>query len=613
MRIQVILYDASGQRIGKPIKTATSASVTRALDGAGSISISLPGTDETILDTLQNEVRARIFVEEYGRKPRELGRGILRNLDYVDEPGGWSINASGPDGLDELKRRSVKYNRTYSDQTVAAISTDLVGLVPGWSVSSSLSQQWSGRLDGVSVLKALQAVAEAQGVHFRQVLGSNVVEVGAFGSDAGVTLVNKPQFGPGLFGNDEVALIESFKMTKSSKALCNRLFGFGAGQNVDAALTLARSTRTSPYPILSEVVNGRRNYYIEDSASIAEYDVIEQDGQFKGIAPLSNTEGHEILAANTLYDAMAAWLPRYSLPQTSYQVTVRKCVRPVQQGDKVRIVYKGKVETTSGTVTYRNINGLFWVMKATERCVSTGTLLDLEVSDIDRYEMDSARIVLGAMEQIRLQGTNIQPSINHYTYGPEQVLIDPDNDGKVQLIITDKCFAIDEVLMRVRTQPFTATSRGAAAGGDHRHKMFGSTTADASGLPLRNYRVRTFDGVSFNVQAVYGLRGPDDELWTDESSGEHEHDPIYGIYKNTVRPQAITIRVNGVIVASAIGSSGSDLDQTIDITSAVKGKSGGFREAVHDVLIECTGGQGEVVVSFDVYEQITPAKFKPDS
>lgn len=88
----------------------------------------------------------------------------------------------------------------------------------------------------------------------------------------------------------------------------------------------------------------------------------------------------------------------------------------------------------------------------------------------------------------------------------------------------------------------------------------------------------------------------------------HVHAMDYGIYTDIVRPVDITITVNGVSVTpSPIGVSGTDLDTIIDITDEIVNKVGGF-QAVHDIVISCASSQGEVVISMDVWETVTPFK-----
>lgn len=608
MRLWADVTNAAGVKQGDgPVLHVTSASVTRRLDGAGTIQLEVPGSDVRAVGLLTNEARVRVYVEQMGAV-REIGRGIVRQVTISEGASGERLSVDAIDTLDELKRRTVKYNRRYSNQTVAAVVSDLVSLVPGWLADCGEAATISARFDGISVLKALQTVAELQGLHVR--LGDgNTVEVGAFGEANGLTLV-RVEGGAGQMLTADVALIESMQISSSSEAVANRISVVGAGANADSAFSLAKCTRT---PLIVETVNGRLVYLLEDTDSVARYGVIERDVQIKEIAPLSNTEVDEQRAANALYDAAAAWLRRNSTAVDTYRLVARGVQQTVRPGDKVRVMATGRVEQAGGGgAVYRQIDELLWVLSVTERVNLDGIVVEMDVANADRYEADAARVVIGGLEQIQLQGVAIQPTINHYTYGPEQVQMNSSNPALVQLTVTDACFSIDRVLMRVRTQPFVSTTTAAAAGGNHRHLMF--YDFGASGVSGGNFRqYGAFDSglTAITVRFENQVGGPpynSAHLYTYDASGDHTHAVTYGIYKDGSRPASMTITVNGVTVASGVGSSGADFDATYDVTDAIRNKAGGFR-TVHDVVVSCASGQGEVLVGFDVYETITPFRF----
>jgi len=265
-------------------------------------------------------------------------------------------------------------------------------------------------------------------------------------------------------------------------------------------------------------------------------------------------------------------------------------------------------------------------MSVSESVGAGDPTVSLEITSVDRYEDSIAKTILGQLDQVRVQGAMIQPSINHYVYGPEQVEIDASTDATVQLIVTDATFSIDRVLMRVRTRPFTSTATGAAAGG-------GTSTSTASGgaaTPTSNATthehliMRVNDGTAAGAMATRRFTVVEQSTGTlihfDASTDagaaarfismqpsgshthaftlpNHTHTMDYGIYRDSERPEDIEITVNGVSVTPApIGVIGTDLDTTIDITAEIVEKVGGF-QAVHDIVISCASGQGEVVIT----------------
>jgi hypothetical protein len=126
------------------------------------------------------------------------------------------------------------------------VVSDLVGLVDGWSANveaSALGKQISARFDGVTVLKALQYLADSYGLHLRQSVGGKRLEFGAFGTDINLTLRNVEHTDISLQDNDDVALIESISVDEDAENVVNRIYPQGGGVGL-ASFDLAQSTRT---------------------------------------------------------------------------------------------------------------------------------------------------------------------------------------------------------------------------------------------------------------------------------------------------------------------------------------------------------------------------------
>ncbi len=621
MRLWAKVLKPDGSAAGDgPLVHVLSASVSRILDGAGSFSMSVPGTQRRALELLQAKRRVVLYAQNAaadGSPVRELGRGIIDDINQNDSGSGWSMSVGGMDILGELKYTSVLLNRFYNQQSVTDIVTSLVNITREWDwydwhVSVSDSNLVSARYDGATVLKALQSLAQQQGAHLR--LGDGkTVEFGRFGDDAGVTFVNTKEARPELYGNADIGLIERVRLSNQSEEVITWLLPLAGGNNVDSALTLEFSDRNGNYPISTMAgPDGRTLHFIQNPAAIARYGKIPKVGTYKEISPLTpNTDSNMRNGANTLYDAAVVTLERYSEPQQTFSLTVKKCAKTIRPGQKVSIRYFGEVEDEEGRFRTREIKGDYWVIKATERFGNEGMALELEVSNIDRYMLDEANVIIGGLEQIRIQGVNIQPTFIHWPYGPEQVEIAPGTPGKVQLIITDVCQRIDQVIMRIRTQPFTSTAVGGAAGGDHRH-LVASFNGGVSGTGPALWADYRWSSDAGGSAKFFRLGSSSEDIWTYGASGDHTHPQQYGIYRDTQRPADMTVTVNGVNVTptSPFGVIGADLDVFIDITNAVKNKAGGFR-SVHDVIISCAAGRGEVLVTFDVQEIVSQAAFRP--
>lgn len=614
MRLTATVYDPTGNTKLGEVTTLERASVTRKLDAAGSWSASFP-PEENALTLFQPRRQVVLTYQRDEETPRELGRGVIGDDGLNITASKTSCTVGGSDQLEFLMRYTVKSNRQYAVTAVSTIASDLVSIAPGWSAvnnSDIAGLISSARFDAATVLKSIVRLVEENDIHFRAGSRFKTVEFGNFGTANGLYAVGGMSSVPiEMTGNDGIVLIKSISRNRTSKGsdFFNRLYLFGAGQNIDAALTLEKSTRaapTYPYAIQNITENGRKLFYIEDAASVATYGVVEAFGQFKEIAPLSTTTGDVINATNALYDAGVASLRLHKDIVETYKVSFSKTMKTINPGDKQQIVYKGYSEKGDGSqLVWLDLNAPMWVMSVTETVGADGLTTDAEIATLDRLAQSEKSFIAGSLETLMVQGIKVQPSVNHYTYGPEQREIDASNNAKVQIIITDACYRIDRILMRVRTQPFTSTAKSAA----HRHKVavYAGATTILTGSTGSNFTFSGNGSGSISVSEAMQNNGATGDLYTYSAEGAQE----YGIYKDVVRPVELTITVDGVNVtnAAAGGADGvSDLDTTIDITAPVRDNAGGF-QGIHDVLISCASGQGEIVISFDVYEEILPFRY----
>lgn len=628
MRLIVKVYDAQGIQIGI-VPYVKSASITRVLDGCGSIGIEGFASDERTLELFQNERRVRVEVEEQGSYLREIGRGIIRKLKTGLASGGYTFSVDGPDALDELKRISTLFNRAYEYQPLEDICADLVSLA-GWDAEVTVpnnADYVSARFDGSSVLKALQTLVSSQGYHLRLGEEPGIVEVGAFGEVLDLRLLNAETLPAEAYQNPKIAFIESISITEDTEAVYNRAFVFGAGQNIDAMLTLEKSGRSNPYEIKTMVgPDGRTLWYIEDEDSIAEMGPIERVVTYPDIAPLANNDTAERRAANMLYDAAKVGLRRNCRALKSYSISLKKCEQTIRAGDKVRVVYKGIVEKDGVPFTFQNIDDEFWVLKVTES-VGDGKSVRLEVSNVDQPEGTAARIVVGTLEKIEVRGISAQPSFVRSTQGPYQEAMDADHAVSVPITFGNATFRLERCVLRIKTRAFRATAAGAAAAeipvvtsdvsGQHSHAMlFFSSPTPATGTSIKQYS--GYEGTPGNFTALNLDTNDNVTLYTDpETVGHthdvtippHSHDLVYGIYDDDQLPFGIKIMIHGNLVADGLGglvaTDATAIEGEYDITDILNGA--GLRQT-HRVEITCTGGQGTVEVEHESYELISPIK-----
>lgn len=592
MRAWVHIDNASSNLVtAGPLMRIRSASVTRAMDGAGSIRFEAFGTDDRALDLLQVERRATIYAWTGVSGKRVLGAGVITQLGATDSPSGWSRSVSGPDRLHELKNISTGRALTYSDQQVQTIIAGLLGKVAGWTDDCSITDTFTARFDGESILKAAQAVAEANGVHLREKSGTpGTLEVGAFGTVGDLLVVNKGRIGPLAEANTNVVFIEQFRVVDESEALVNRVVPFGAGLG-ESDLTLEAATLSSPYTVQSATVNGQTVWYLEDAASVTAYGVKEKYVKIENIAPLSNSQTAIQLAANALYKVAANYLQRRKDPQQTYRITVRGLRGyTVQPGDKIRVRYRGTITGDDGEIVdYRDVNDDFWVLKVTERVGVEGYAMDLDISNLDRHPDDPAEVIIGELESLKLANTRVKPYFN----GDTTVIwrmIDPDHPFTQKLDFTDMVQSAVRIRMKLRTRPLRTPV----------DDLLVMQSPGGVGPGPWYYRELNFkDGVSDATEQV--LVATTIETDPIQVKGSVSDVTSWDITDDNLYPGGIGITISSqTVTGGPWGSTGGALDLTLDVTSYFESAAGGLQQE-HDIVISCTDGRGIVEMELERY------------
>lgn len=623
MRVWLDVYDADGNRLGEgPVFAVKSAQVRRALDGAGSIRANCVATDARALALLDVGKIIKLWGEDTGGV-RLLGEGIISKWRLSEDQGGVGLIIDGPDILEELKRKNTLLGRIYNQDTVQDVCDDLIGLVPGWAVDvdgSIASDVIDARFDGVHVLKAFIEIAERYGFHVRTGEASRTLEIGPFGADSGLRVLKVETVNTEALSNPNLLMVQRIEQDRmqESNNYYTVIIPTGAGEGT-AALTLAEATNNSPYAVQSLTgPDGATLYYLSTTTyPTGSYTDFRDDpaavvkvGQFKAIAPLSNSDTDITNAANALYDAAANDLARASTVQETYGVTVKNVKQTIKPGDKVRIDYRAQVRIDDEDVTYLDVRDDFFVLKAVEQINLDGSDVVLEISNVDRFERDEAELVFNAIESMELR--NLKPNISvgtpsTYVYTRE---IAPGFPALLPIEITDAVLELLRVRLRLVTGPFRATSQGGAAGGDHRHlvaEWSGGVTATPPGL----YSSYTWsnDGLGTGT-AVFKLGSSSGDIYTFGASGDHTHPAVFGITDDVQTPTAITIWFGGANVTStlfgsvSLAPSGGAINALADagaLANLLINASGGLRQ-LHQLEIRCGSGRGRIEATVERFE-----------
>jgi len=418
-RLWADVYDASWNRLGDGPVPLTSASVTRAFDGAGSISFEAPAADERVIALLKNERRIKILYHDpHTDIVRTIGSGIIRKRGRKYSASGFQKTFSGPDVLDELKRWNTLLGRIFTNTAVSDVASQLAVLA-GWQAEteSILDNLITARFDGASILKALQTMTEQIGAHIREKVDvptdrDHVIEIGRFGTDSGLWIMNPEQVTARAYTNTDIAFIDSLTITHESEAMFNWIIPIGSGEG-ESALTLEHATRLTGYDRLTTTVGTKTLYYKKNDASIAEYGIIQKVVTFKNIAPVGNSDTNIEYAANALDEAADAALDRNGTPQTVYKLSIQKGSRLIRCGDVVHLRFRGAVRGLDGLeLDDETVEGEFYVLKVTENVSASGVSLTLEISDVDKLPDSEAAYVLSAIEDIQMR--NLKPNLTPF-------------------------------------------------------------------------------------------------------------------------------------------------------------------------------------------------------
>lgn len=607
MRLLLDVYDAAWNRLGEgPITTLTGARVTRMLDGVGTISFEVPAADPRALALLTTRRRFRLFTD-YQEVVREVGRGlVLRRTFNEMASGGPTFSFECADILAELRDVNTLVGRKYSQQTISTIVNGLLALASGWTASiepAVAALVVDARFDGVPVLTALLELCKNNGIHLRLAATGKVVEIGAFGAASTVRAMNVEAANPAMYADTTLAFINTISAGEDAEDVVNWVVPLGAGEDA-ASLRLRRSTRTTPYTIQTTTgPDGKTVWYLSDSASITAYGQSQRVIKFDSIKPLSNSAADRVNAANALYDAGVAYLQRMKEPLKSYGMSLSGLKATLTPGDKIPVRYEGLVMREGEAVDYVSINESMWMMEVTESFgLDAGAAVDLQVANIDRMSGDIAETVVDALETLSLRGLSPAAGVSCRSYVYQREIAAGFNCD-VPIEFTNATLELLRVRVRVKTRPFRATS----VQGAHRHlvaeRVGWSTLVPTTALQLRMFG----DGGGLSsISSLFlpAASDPNADLYTFGAAGAVE----YGIADDTVTPQNVRVRVNGINRTIELGGpfapSGGNLDILLDVglmTGYLENASGGLYQE-HTIQFRCDSGRGDCEVTIEVYE-----------
>lgn len=597
-----------------------SAQVRRGLDETGSCSVDLVGIDPRVVTYLAPRNVCEIWVHEDGFDKRRMGTFVIEGDNHTITAGSNARGVSGRSSMLALIDEVLLPGLSYEAQTVETV-IDALAAMAGWTAdvdasiaSDTISVQFAG---GESVFKALQVVCEIKGVHLRESASvGKEIEIGPFGDDAGVWIDYMESDGGEIHRrSDSPLLIEQMQIQEESAEIFNYVVGFAGGSG-DAAIDLGLSTRGFVETVSA---NGRTHYIIKDNLSVAVYGKIMRRVDAKRIVPTDTTDSALEYAANAAADAIKAKLDRHKEPQQIYSVMLRNVRTNIQPGDKIHLTYQGMVNKHNVPYKWIDINADFWVMRAVEVVRTDGPVLQLILSNLDRYQADAAGVIVGMIDALQAQEVDVQPYPAKQSWGPFQQPIDTSEGITFKFPIFDDVLRLNSVVAYISRDVWKAVSGVATGGGNHKHKIaeYQSFSSPFNSALYANGTFHFAQNGNPLDPATATFRIPTSalvDMYTFEASGDHTHAIAFdSVQKDTVKPENLAVTVNGVSVDTGLfpdDASDKYVDADIvklDITDAVLGKAGGYR-AWHEMVISCGTNRGDISVVFQIDADISKVR-----
>lgn len=609
---------------GGPLTTVLNLNDTRSLDKVGSLTFTLPAGDPR-----SALIGPGTMFDVWDAVDGYIGRFLFASLMLSDTPSGSPmLNIDCDDVLLELGRSAtVGFRRAYANVAVGTVVADLVSIVPGWTsdIESGIGNT-SVTYEGESPLRAIDILRDRFGKHYR--LSPNVakeLQFGAFGDPSGVRLIQgQGQVQADFADKTEIAFIDTFKLNYADDDVVNIVIPLGAGQGV-SQLTIETATLGSYTTETGLNDDGSEYYYIKDDASIAAYGPRVRVAGFSNMRPITNSVTNITNAANALKLTAEVYLTRNKDPRREYTISVRALRRPINVGDTVRVVYKGRIDG----YTYVDIDEDFYVMDVSRRRTSDGERsAQLVISSVDERRTSDTDIVLDMMYDVKALKVHIPITLAYSSVGPYTRRIGGGVEAEFTVRIGAEVTNMNYAILRFRTSGLKSSVVGGGAGGGtvattssvgHTHAIAGSTVATPDvpdDFENRLLRVLTDADEIHYIEVPTTL--PETFTLVAQSSGSHAHSVtlldhthplVYGIYEDNVNPDTIRVEINGDDRTALLGgpwaTDGSEVEEEIEITDLLLNDSGGLRQ-LHRIVFSCDDAHGEIEVEVDMLLSIQP-------
>ena len=639
--IRVDLLDPlTGNKTGDyPIVSVPQVTRRQALDRIGKWGFPFSVADPVLPDAENKDYR--VFWEHNGQV-HNLGE--CSYLSHNIDASGRQVNVEAAGRLRDLSRVSVT-QKSFDGATddVNDVITWLVGLLTGWSEGSVDTVAKAAPLDFwyENVYQSVDLLARTFGLHFREGSTAKTLDFGAFGASSGVLAVggDELQFEPSFHQNNDVVALAAVKVSYKGDQVVNRLIPFGGAVGV-ATIDLSEVTATQPgYPVVTDTLpDGGNYYYIEDTASQTTYGLTTRRFLRKDLRPISNSPLSREFAANVLYEAALASLLNLKDRQTVYELSVTGWVpNSVQVGDKISVLYRGVAQTRQGQQVWLDISDSgkgkeFYVLEIAET-FGDGVTATLKINENAVHEETVEELLANAINSFEQAQVHVQPTISRYTVGPytKRVSQSPAVSAEFSFKLGLETLNVFYVKLLIKGEPLKSSIESVAGSSTTTPSGGGTTSQSAAAHNHDSVEINRIlvSAINSNHKQLYFHQNDEDIVFPSNDSGpsthtktstsdnvhshtvpNHDHtftpniSTTYGIFEDTVRPDDLTIKLNGSTIASGVTLSSPDYDYELDITSNILAASTLQQE--HKITIECGDERGEIQFQAQVLAVIQP-------
>ena len=422
---------------------------------------------------------------------------FYHSTDSLNENGD-VLSVTCHDQLVQLTRKTVGFNWKFNGETMPSamgrIATRFGG---GWAVSTDHSNgdfyNIAYESSGESFFNLLEVMRRTQAGWFalgsdKQIRYGRWLDSRLSGTIA-ARLINVANPASWVMGGD--AMIEAISISEDSSTVVNRVIAVGRGLGA-AQFNLSYSDMTSPYTISSRknwdgANSGGTNsagaytseYYIEDSASIAEYGLREATVSFD-VTPAGTSRADMLNAGNALYTIASAYLLRSRKHLTNYTLSCVGLPKTVAPGDVIEVDYFGVASVVEGGVVVRkstlrlNKTRLFVAEVAHEFDEAGGVRRSmLTVSNTGELLADANETVTELIRDAKRFRLVPQPSLTRFTEGGENANVSPTLKYEMKLQFTRRVAEINQCRLNFHVTKFRSNSSASTAAS--------STTTTSSG------------------------------------------------------------------------------------------------------------------------------------